>query len=166
MRGVQAVSAPEQPYGLSGHAERSEAACPNERPSWWLPAGHHCQLDHELRRYPGITCGDYWRLLALQGGRCAVCGGRPGRWRLAVDRDHDTNAIDGLTHHRCNRLVTQRVRRYLADPPGRALSLVADPEAIRRREQAQRRRTARAAPAPDSYAARVAAALADTSKEP
>ncbi|HEV8652822.1 MAG TPA: endonuclease domain-containing protein [Actinomycetes bacterium] len=142
MSGVQAVSAQHHPYGVGSakrHAERSGAVCPNQRPSWWLPAAHHCALDHELRRYPGITCHDYWRLYHLQGGRCAVCGGPPGRWRFAVDRDHDTNAVDGLTHHRCNRAVTQQIRRYLADPPGRALGLAADPAAVARRERRQRR---------------------------
>lgn len=55
-----------------------------------------------LRTY-GITASDYDRMLAEQGGGCALCGVKPeeltaGRFRtyLHVDHDHDTNAVRGL----------------------------------------------------------------------
>lgn len=59
--------------------------------------------DYHLRRVHGITHADYERLLAEQGGGCALCGVKPegltaGRYRkhLHVDHDHTTNAVRGL----------------------------------------------------------------------
>jgi predicted nucleic acid-binding Zn ribbon protein len=55
-----------------------------------------------LRTY-GITAADYDRLLAKQGGGCALCGKKPeelttGRYRtyLHVDHDHDSRRVRGL----------------------------------------------------------------------
>lgn len=61
----------------------------------------------------GITAEEYDRILALQGGACAVCGqdepnahGRTGRkFRLAVDHCHVTNEVRGLLCQRCNRAI-------------------------------------------------------------
>lgn len=62
----------------------------------------HTRNAHLLRKY-GITAEDYDRLLAEQGGGCALCGVTPeqltaGRYRtyLHVDHDHETNAVRGL----------------------------------------------------------------------
>jgi len=59
--------------------------------------------DRHLRRKYGITARDYDRLLAEQGGGCALCGVKPeeltaGRYRtyLHVDHDHETNDVRGL----------------------------------------------------------------------
>lgn len=51
----------------------------------------------------GITGDDYDRLLALQGGGCAVCGARPRSKRHAVDHDHKTGAVRGLLCKRHNK---------------------------------------------------------------
>lgn len=55
-----------------------------------------------LRTY-GITADDYDRMLAEQGGGCALCGVKPdeltaGRYRtyLHVDHCHDTQVVRGL----------------------------------------------------------------------
>lgn len=50
----------------------------------------------------GLSPADYDRLLALQGGRCAICRGRPKSKRLAVDHDHGSGAVRGLLCSRCN----------------------------------------------------------------
>lgn len=50
----------------------------------------------------GLTADDYEELLALQGGGCAVCGGKPKSKRLAVDHDHGTGAVRGLVCSRHN----------------------------------------------------------------
>lgn len=50
----------------------------------------------------GLSPADYDRLLALQGGRCAICRGRPKSKRLAVDHSHVTGAVRGLLCSRCN----------------------------------------------------------------
>lgn len=61
------------------------------------------QRDQHLRRKYGISAEDYDRLLAEQGGGCALCGVRPedlnsGRYRtyLHVDHCHDTGRVRGL----------------------------------------------------------------------
>lgn len=50
----------------------------------------------------GLSPAEYDRLLALQGGRCAICRGRPKSKRLAVDHDHGSGAVRGLLCSRCN----------------------------------------------------------------
>src|SRR5207249_694982 len=73
----------------------------------------------------GVTDAEYDRLLAAQGGGCAICGNPPKTRRLHVDHDHKTGEVRGLLCHRCNRLlaswVTERwlysAAAYLA--PGR-----------------------------------------------
>lgn len=57
---------------------------------------------HLLRKY-GISSADYDRMLAEQGGGCALCGVRPenlttGRYRtfLHVDHCHDSGQVRGL----------------------------------------------------------------------
>jgi hypothetical protein len=61
------------------------------------------QRDQHLRRKYGISAKDYDRLLAEQGGGCALCGVRPedlsaGRYRtyLHVDHCHETGRVRGL----------------------------------------------------------------------
>jgi hypothetical protein len=48
------------------------------------------------QRVYGLTSAQYDELLALQGGRCAICRNRPGSKRFAVDHDHDTGVVRGL----------------------------------------------------------------------
>lgn len=50
----------------------------------------------------GIDAVEYARLLALQGGRCAICRRRPGKRRLAVDHNHQSGAVRGLLCESCN----------------------------------------------------------------
>lgn len=50
----------------------------------------------------GLTPSEYEELLELQGGKCAICRGRPVSKRLAVDHDHTTEAVRGLLCSRCN----------------------------------------------------------------
>lgn len=78
----------------------------------------------------GLSVSDYDRMLAEQGGVCAICG-RPenrthhvtGRaFNLSVDHDHETGKVRGLLCTRCNKAVgalgdshesIQRVVEYL-----------------------------------------------------
>lgn len=53
----------------------------------------------------GIGVPEYEEMLVAQGGRCAVCGGRPIERRLSIDHDHETNAVRGLLHATCNTLI-------------------------------------------------------------
>jgi hypothetical protein len=107
--------------------------------------GHHCPHDHALQVRYGITCDQWNELLIFQRGRCAVCGRLEGNGRrFVLDHDHETGEVGGLTHFGCNRPISQRVRRYLADPPGRALGLVVPADRMVALEQRNTRKTAAA----------------------
>ena len=81
----------------------------------------------------GITGDEYERLLAFQGGVCAICQ-RPSKVRrLAVDHDHTTGAVRGLLCRHCNyellgwakddMAVFARAIQYLTHPPARQIGL-------------------------------------------
>lgn len=54
----------------------------------------------------GVTLEDYYRMLAAQGGGCAICQRPPSeRRRLDVDHDHRSGKVRGLLCHRCNRAL-------------------------------------------------------------
>lgn len=60
---------------------------------------------------------DYERMLKRQQGRCAGCGGRPRKKRLAIDHDHKTGKVRGLLCSTCNHDLLGVAER-LADPVG------------------------------------------------
>lgn len=66
-----------------------------------------------LKKY-GLSEEDYERLLAEQGGVCAICEEPPsGRWkRLAVDHDHETGEVRGLLCITCNTLLGRLEARW------------------------------------------------------
>ena len=80
-----------------------------------------------LKRTYGIGSIDYDRMLAAQGGTCAICQGPPtGRGAkngfYYVDHDHATGNIRELLCHNCNQLlgcakddsgIVQRAMNYL-----------------------------------------------------
>ena|SRR3990172_1429595 len=58
-----------------------------------------------LKKRYGISYDEFCRLLALQGGGCAICGAGPSNtrtWRLSVDHCHSTRKVRGLLCTRCN----------------------------------------------------------------
>lgn len=70
----------------------------------------------KLKKLYGITVDDYDRMLAAQGGGCALCGSmnpltgnrtykRNTRTAFDVDHCHATGKVRGLLCTRCNRLV-------------------------------------------------------------
>jgi hypothetical protein len=71
----------------------------------------------------GVTDAEYARLLAAQGGHCALCPNTPKTRRLHVDHDHATGRVRGLLCYVCNRSLPAsrdaywhvRAARYL-DP--------------------------------------------------
>jgi len=89
------------------------------------PQSYHLRWLLE-KRY-GITLEQYNEMVALQGGRCAICNKVPAGTshtsrRLAVDHDHATNAVRGLLCSTCNTTIgmiedspsiLDRMRRYL-----------------------------------------------------
>lgn len=53
-----------------------------------------------------VSDAEYDRLLARQGGVCALCGKAPNpKRRLDADHDHQTGRVRGLLHNRCNRAL-------------------------------------------------------------
>ena len=80
-----------------------ETARQSDRDRQSSPVRRAWQRVFALRRY-GLTQADADRILAAQGGCCAIChvmkpGGR-GSWH--VDHDHVTGRVRGLLCHKCN----------------------------------------------------------------
>jgi hypothetical protein len=75
----------------------------------------------------GITLEQYRKILALQGGKCAICQIATGRAkRLAVDHDHQTGEVRGILCGPCNLMIGRlsvagllRAINYLHAPPAR-----------------------------------------------
>jgi hypothetical protein len=57
------------------------------------------QRRYHLQRRYGLSLEDYERMLAEQGGLCAICQERPAEH---VDHCHQTGAVRGLTCFNCN----------------------------------------------------------------
>lgn len=55
-----------------------------------------------LKKTYGITILDYDKILAAQGGVCAICGGGTSKNFFAVDHNHRNRRIRGLLCARCN----------------------------------------------------------------
>jgi hypothetical protein len=55
----------------------------------------------------GLTIADYDRMLARQGGQCAICGrrdaGNTPKGRFCIDHDHVTGQVRALLCEKCNR---------------------------------------------------------------
>lgn len=88
--------------------------------------------DAMVQRTYGLGPGDYDRLLAAQGGKCAVLGCRAtGRTkRLAVDHNHKTGEVRGILCGPHNQLIGynqdspeafRSIADYLECPPARAV---------------------------------------------
>lgn len=61
------------------------------------------QRRSKLKINYGISLEDYDRILAEQGGVCALCKtDDPGRAYFSVDHDHITLVVRGLLCHNCN----------------------------------------------------------------
>lgn len=64
----------------------------------------------KLKQKYGISVGDWNRMLAEQGGACALCRWVPtGHATLKVDHDHLTGRVRGLLCNQCNRHIMARV---------------------------------------------------------
>lgn len=67
----------------------------------------HERRVNSLKQLYGITAADYERMLADQGGACAICGStdhKSSRTKyFAVDHDHTTGEVRGVLCHSCNK---------------------------------------------------------------
>ena len=62
---------------------------------------------HLIRKYK-VTLADYARMLAAQGGACAICGlpeAKAYKGALHVDHCHATGAVRGLLCRGCNHVL-------------------------------------------------------------
>ena len=95
-------------------------------------AGHRARAEKEYLWPPGM---DYDKLLAIQQGRCAICGATPRTRRLAIDHDHVSGLVRGLLCSAnegasCNKgllgsahddvKILRRAVYYLENPPSGA----------------------------------------------
>lgn len=71
--------------------------------------------ESRLKRRYGITLAQWHEMFRLQKGRCPVCrrtvhevGNAEGKRAAAVDHDHKTGRVRGLTCYRCNRFKIAR----------------------------------------------------------
>jgi len=65
------------------------------------PEGRRRDRNGHLKRTHGLTLADYDAMLALQKGRCAICG-RMSAKSFHIDHDHVTGEIRGLLCSACN----------------------------------------------------------------
>lgn len=115
----------------------SKRPAPEEGPRcathWRQEKKRRSKASHEKRvqKVYGMSDGDYDKLYAFQGGRCAICRRATGASkRLAVDHDHKTELVRGLCCSVCNSMLAhsrddpeffERAKNYLLEPPARML---------------------------------------------
>lgn len=69
------------------------------------PQAREARADRAYRRKYGITLAEFRSLVDSQDGLCAACGEREREeWagRFVLDHCHDTGAIRGALHRKCN----------------------------------------------------------------
>jgi hypothetical protein len=85
--------------------------------------------DNRYQKLYNITIEDYDRILAYQGGVCAICKKPPKTRRHHVDHDHKTGLVRGLVCGYCNmwvlreNMTPEKLRvaaDYLEQPPASA----------------------------------------------
>ena len=85
---------------IHAYVERRKQEGKNLDPRWH---------DRHLRNTYGITADEYDRMLAAQGGVCAICGETAitttFHKRLHVDHDHTTGVVRGILCQHCNRAL-------------------------------------------------------------
>ena len=88
----------------AAYSRGRKAVLRRENPEKWKRDLHSMNL----RKLYGIDHDEYDRMLAAQGGACAICKEPPGlgqRNRLCVDHCHETGVIRGLLCFRCNSAI-------------------------------------------------------------
>ena len=85
--------------------------------------------NQEIQNKYGISIDDYYLILGMQGGVCAICQSvdpKFGRQYFCVDHCHHTGSVRGLLCHTCNLglghfndslHLVQLAQTYLTSPP-------------------------------------------------
>lgn len=103
--------------------------------AWCRPCTRSYNAERRLKIKFGLTWDEYDAIYQAQGGRCAICGGKPRAYMLAVDHDHKTGEVRGLLCSRCN----HRLLGSANDDPARLRKAADYLEAFQPREQLGRR---------------------------
>lgn len=81
----------------------------------------HAKRVRKLRNEYKITEAQYEQMLEVQGGRCAICLGGPGKERLLhIDHCHQSGVVRALLCGPCNRTlgvyesIVEKAAAYLA----------------------------------------------------
>ncbi len=64
-----------------------------------------------LKKAYGISIEDYDKILAAQGGTCAICNGGTSKNFFALDHNHKNGRPRGLTCARCNSMLAKSMDR-------------------------------------------------------
>jgi recombination endonuclease VII len=116
---------------------------------WFDPKQLHAK-DLYLQRTYGISLEEYFKILAFQGGACAieVCNKEPDRSWLDVDHDHVAKTVRGLLCRYHNHRLIGRHRdwtllyaaaHYLHHPP--AVSVLGSGHQIPKKKRRKKRAT-------------------------
>lgn len=92
----------------SNYYDNHEQRRKNNRQYGAQPRVRSRTRDQKLQAKYGVTSAEYDRLLARQGGVCAICKQhrRDARNReMPVDHDHATKAVRGILCDHCNRII-------------------------------------------------------------
>ncbi|HWD46917.1 MAG TPA: endonuclease domain-containing protein [Actinomycetota bacterium] len=106
-------------YPLAGNTTSTEIGADGISRLW---DGYANNQDASLRRRWGLKL-EQWEAIRNEGdthGGCAACGRR--NVQLVVDDDHDTGELCGTLCDSCNRKITERLRRYVKEPPSRRVA--------------------------------------------
>lgn len=105
--------------------------CASERHAEWRKSNKGKIKDNSLQRNYGITLEEYFQILDVQGGGCAICGQslEANGKALAVDHDHRSRIVRGIACAGCNKFrignntleVLEGVVEYLRNPPAVAV---------------------------------------------
>lgn len=86
-------------------------------------ANKHIKADYKRRRNIeryGITELEFKKMMMAQGGVCAICNGKPKRFRLSIDHCHKSGVVRGLLCSPCNMAIG-----LFSDSPNRLLAALA-----------------------------------------
>jgi hypothetical protein len=73
-----------------------------KRAAYCKPCTRSYNRKRRLEIIYGLTQEEFDFLMMCQDYRCAICGGKPRKYMLSVDHDHDTGEVRGLLCSRCN----------------------------------------------------------------
>lgn len=95
------------PFPLEGFPKGRARRDGSPRYAYCKTCHSEYQRAQRFRTFFHITVEEYEKILALQGGVCAICKLPPKKMRLAVDHDHKTGLIRGLLCSICNRAIAR-----------------------------------------------------------